>query len=104
MEYRSSRSSTETSPSIWRRSKPTRTAWWSFVTRCEDIAASHGTPPVSESVISVSELTRRFGATTALAAVSLSLPRGAVYGLVGANVACKTTRIKHHLHLLRAQS
>jgi dihydrofolate reductase len=39
----SSRSSTETSPSIWRTSKPTRAAWWSFVTRCEDIGASHGT-------------------------------------------------------------
>src|SRR5262249_14177503 len=38
----SSKSSTETSPSIWRRSKPTRAAWWSFVTRCEKIAASHG--------------------------------------------------------------
>src|SRR4029077_12324006 len=39
----SSRSSTETSLSIWRRSKPTRAARWSFVTRCEDIVASHGT-------------------------------------------------------------
>src|SRR5438552_2624311 len=104
MGYRSSRGSTETSPSIWRRSKLTRTAWWSFVTKCVDIAASHGTPPVSESVISVSELTRRFGATTALDAVSLSLPRGAVYGLVGANGAGKTTLIKHLLGLLRAQS
>jgi ABC-2 type transport system ATP-binding protein len=59
---------------------------------------------VSESVISVSELTRRFGATTALASVSLSMPRGAVYGLVGANGAGKTTLIKHLLGLLRAES
>ena len=59
---------------------------------------------VSEPVIAVSELTRRFGATTALAAVSLSLPRGAVYGLVGANGAGKTTLIKHLLGLLRAES
>jgi ABC-2 type transport system ATP-binding protein len=59
---------------------------------------------VSESVIHVSELTRRFGATTALASVSLSLPRGAVYGLVGANGAGKTTLIKHILGLLRAES
>ena len=59
---------------------------------------------VSESVISVSELTRRFGARTALASVSLSLPRGAVYGLVGANGAGKTTLIKHILGLLRAES
>ncbi len=46
---------------------------------------------MSESVISVSELTRRFGATTALDSVSVSLPHGAVYGLVGANGAGKTT-------------
>jgi len=59
---------------------------------------------VSESIIEVSGLTRRFGATTALASVSLSLPRGAVYGLVGANGAGKTTLIKHVLGLLRAES
>ena len=39
----------------------------------------------------------------ALDAVSLSLPRGAVYGLVGANGAGKTTLIKHILGLLRAE-
>jgi len=59
---------------------------------------------MSESVIDVLELTRRFGPTTALASVSLSLPRGAVYGLVGANGAGKTTLIKHILGLLRAES
>jgi len=55
-------------------------------------------------VITVSELTRRFGATTALSSVTLSLPCGAVYGLVGANGAGKTTLIKHILGLLRAES
>lgn len=59
---------------------------------------------MSESIISVSELTRRFGATTALDSVSLSMPPGAVYGLVGANGAGKTTLIKHILGLLRAES
>src|SRR5437762_12560676 len=59
---------------------------------------------VSDFVITVSELTRRFGATAALASVSLSLARGAVYGLVGANGAGKTTLIKHILGLLRAES
>ncbi len=63
-----------------------------------------GGATVSESIITVSELTRRFGATTALASVSLVLPRGAVYGLVGANGAGKTTLIKHILGLLRAES
>jgi ABC-2 type transport system ATP-binding protein len=59
---------------------------------------------VSEPIINVSGLTRRFGGTTALDAVSWSLPSGAVYGLVGANGAGKTTLIKHLLGLLRAES
>jgi ABC-2 type transport system ATP-binding protein len=59
---------------------------------------------MSEPVISVSELSRRFGDKTALASVSLSMPRGAVYGLVGANGAGKTTLIRHILGLLRAES
>ena len=59
---------------------------------------------MSESVIEISELTRRFGPKTALDSVSVSMPRGAVYGLVGANGAGKTTLIKHILGLLRAES
>ena len=58
----------------------------------------------SDSVIELSTLTRRFGATTALSSVTVSMPRGAVYGLVGANGAGKTTLIKHILGLLRADS
>src|SRR3954468_16570749 len=59
---------------------------------------------VSEPVIDVMDLTRRFDSRTALDSVSLSMPRGAVYGLVGANGAGKTTLIKHILGLLRAQT
>jgi ABC-2 type transport system ATP-binding protein len=59
---------------------------------------------MSEPVIAVTELTRRFGTKTALAGVSLSLARGAVYGLVGANGAGKTTLIRHLLGLLRAEA
>jgi len=59
---------------------------------------------MSEPVIDVSGLTRRFGDKTALDSVSMSMPRGAVYGLVGANGAGKTTLIKHILGLLRAES
>src|SRR5206468_12833960 len=65
---------------------------------------SGGSPRMSEPVIHVSDLTRRFGAKTALASVSVSVSRGAVYGLVGANGAGKTTLIKHVLGLLRAES
>ena len=59
---------------------------------------------VSESVIRASELTRRFGTTTALDAVNLAVERGTVHGLLGANGAGKTTFIKHILGLLRAES
>src|SRR5213595_517337 len=59
---------------------------------------------VSDFVITVSELSRRFGSKTALDSLSLAMPRGAVYGLVGANGAGKTTLIKHILGLLRAES
>jgi ABC-2 type transport system ATP-binding protein len=59
---------------------------------------------VTGPVIDVAQLTRRFDSRTALDAVTLSFPRGAVYGLVGANGAGKTTLIKHVLGLLRAQS
>lgn len=41
---------------------------------------------------------------TALEDVSLTVPRGVVFGLVGANGAGKTTLIKHVLGLLRAQA
>ena len=59
---------------------------------------------MTEAVIHLSGLTRRFGATTALDAVTVSVPRGAVFGLVGANGAGKTTLIKHVLGLLRAEA
>ena len=58
---------------------------------------------MSETVISISGLSRSFGTKAALDSVSLAFPRGAVYGLVGANGAGKTTLIKHILGLLRAE-
>src|SRR3954447_19267061 len=59
--------------------------------------------PEPDCVIAVDRLTRRFGPKLALDGVSLHVPRGAVFGLVGANGAGKTTLIKHLLGLLRAQ-
>src|SRR5262245_44112044 len=55
------------------------------------------------NVIEIEALSRRFGAKLALDRVSIQVPRGAVFGLVGANGAGKTTLIKHVLGLLRAQ-
>src|SRR5262245_6238017 len=57
-----------------------------------------------EPVIDIRGVTRRFGAKVALDRVSLAVPRGAVFGLVGANGAGKTTLIKHVLGLLQAET
>jgi ABC-2 type transport system ATP-binding protein len=54
-------------------------------------------------VIEIRTLSRRFGETAALSEVSLAVPRGVVFGLVGTNGAGKTTLIKHVMGLLRPQ-
>src|SRR5438132_11846977 len=58
---------------------------------------------MDDAVVELSQVSRRFGAKEALCSVTLSLARGAVYGLVGANGAGKTTIIKHIMGLLKAQ-
>ena len=55
-------------------------------------------------VVEIAELSRRFGRTVALDGVSLDVPRGVVFGLVGENGAGKTTLIKHILGLLKAKT
>src|SRR5215467_9060476 len=61
-------------------------------------------PSSAEAVVSITNLSRRFGAKTALNDVSLYVPRGCVFGLVGENGAGKTTLIKHILGLLKAEA
>ena len=46
-------------------------------------------------MIKVCELTKTFGDFTALDQLSLTVPKGAVYGLVGPNGAGKSTAIRH---------
>jgi ABC-2 type transport system ATP-binding protein len=58
----------------------------------------------ADAVVAVTGLSRRFGSRLALDGVSLFVPRGSVFGLVGENGAGKTTLIKHILGLLRAES
>lgn len=55
------------------------------------------------AIVEITGLSRAFGGRPALDRVSLSVPRGVVYGLVGENGAGKTTLIKHLLGLLRAE-
>ncbi|GAA1470510.1 ABC transporter ATP-binding protein [Microbacterium thalassium] len=66
-----------------------------------DSPAAH--PPADAApAIQTSGLTKRFGAQTAVDAVDLTVPRGAVYGFLGPNGSGKTTTIRMLLGLLRA--
>lgn len=59
--------------------------------------------PSTETVIDIAGLNRRFDVKLALDNVTLAVPRGCVFGLVGENGAGKTTLIKHVLGLLKAE-
>jgi ABC-2 type transport system ATP-binding protein len=50
------------------------------------------------------ELTKRFGHTVALAGLSMTVPRGEVFGFLGPNGAGKTTAVKLLLGLLKPTS
>jgi len=58
-----------------------------------------GTPAVKTV-----ELTKRFGHTVALAGLSMTVPRGEVFGFLGPNGAGKTTAVKLLLGLLKPSS
>jgi ABC-2 type transport system ATP-binding protein len=68
----------------------------------QNMKANAGNVP--QPVVAIDRLTRRFGLKVALDDVSLTVPRGIVFGLVGANGAGKTTLIKHVLGLLKAEA
>jgi ABC-2 type transport system ATP-binding protein len=61
-------------------------------------------PSSAPPIVELHRVTRRFGNKTALDDLSLTVPRGGVFGLIGGNGAGKTTLIKHVLGLLKAQS
>ena len=54
-----------------------------------------------ETVIETSQLTRRFGALTAVNQLDLRVPAGSIYGFLGPNGAGKTTTIRMLLGLIR---
>jgi ABC-2 type transport system ATP-binding protein len=61
-------------------------------------------PSPDQPVIELSHLTRRYDRQEGLTDVSLQIPKGVVFGLVGENGAGKTTLIRHVLGLLKPQS
>jgi ABC-2 type transport system ATP-binding protein len=60
-------------------------------------------PSPADAAVKLEGVSRRFGAVVAMDEVSLCVPRGSVFGLVGVNGAGKTTLIKHVLGLLAAK-
>jgi len=58
----------------------------------------------TDLAISVTGLTRRFGARVAVQRLDLSVPAGTVYGFLGPNGSGKTTAIRCMLGLLRADA
>ena len=61
-------------------------------------------PSAAPPIVEVQRLTRQFDNKVALNDLSLIVPRGGVFGLIGGNGAGKTTLIRHILGMLKAQS
>lgn len=59
---------------------------------------------MSDVILNIRDLTRRFGALIAVDALSLMVKSGEIFGLIGANGARKTTAIKMLTTLLRPTS
>ncbi len=66
----------------------------------ETKAAAPSGAAASTPAIHTVELTKRFGDTVALAGLSMTVPRGEVFGFLGPNGAGKTTAVKLLLGLL----
>ncbi|MBD3298222.1 MAG: ATP-binding cassette domain-containing protein [candidate division Zixibacteria bacterium] len=59
---------------------------------------------MSDPVLVVDRITKRFGHLTAVNELSLSVPRGSVYGMIGPNGAGKTTTIRMILDIIGPDS
>jgi ABC-type multidrug transport system ATPase subunit len=55
---------------------------------------------MSEPVVDIQKVVKRFAGHTAVRDVSLRVPRGVVYGLLGPNGAGKTTTIRMLLNII----
>ena len=61
-------------------------------------------PSSAPAIVEISRVSRQFGSKKSLDDISLKIPRGGVFGLIGGNGAGKTTLIRHILGMLRAES
>lgn len=61
-------------------------------------------PSSAPPIVQIEKLTRQFDSKLAINELSLTVPRGGVFGLIGGNGAGKTTLLRHILGLLKAQS
>src|SRR5579864_105526 len=69
--------------------------------KTEAAASPEGGAAAGTPAIKTMELTKKFGRTVALAGLSMTVPRGEVFGFLGPNGAGKTTAVKLLLGLLR---
>jgi len=67
-------------------------------------AAPEGAPAPAHPAIQTVNLSKRFGRTVALAGLTMTVPRGEVFGFLGPNGAGKTTSVKLLLGLLKPTS
>ena len=61
-------------------------------------------PSATPPIVEINRLSRHFGSKVAINELSLTIPRGGVFGLIGGNGAGKTTLLRHILGMLKAQS
>lgn len=67
----------------------------------EAVAAPHDATPARDVAVSLRGLTRRFGALTAVDALTLDVARGELFGIVGPDGAGKTTTLRMLAGVLR---
>jgi len=70
----------------------------------KEVAASPRGEAAGTPAVKTVELSKRFGHTVALAGLSMTVPRGEVFGFLGPNGAGKTTAVKVLLGLLSPSS
>ncbi len=61
-------------------------------------------PSAAPPIVEIEKLARHFDTKAAIHELSLTIPRGGVFGLIGGNGAGKTTLLRHILGMLKAQS